>query len=93
MVDAVADLTAQTDATLAGLTALVTEIQKDVALLAATPKDNTDAVEAQVARLKEGTDAAAAALAALQPAPTVEPAPEPAPEPTPEQPAPEAPAA
>lgn len=73
MVDAVADLTAQTDATLAGLAALVAVAQKD----------NTAAIEAQVVRLKEGTDAAAAALAALNP--PAEPAPT---EPAPEEPAP-----
>lgn len=82
MVDAVADLTNSTDAALAVIGALLAEVQKDVALLSAMPKDNTPAIEQQVERLKTGTAAAAAALAAFQspPLPLVAEAAQPAPE-------------
>jgi hypothetical protein len=75
MTDAVADLTAATDAALAEIAALVSEVQKDVAALAAIPADNTAAIQTQVKRLQDGTAAAASAVAALQaPAPAPAPA-------------------
>lgn len=93
MTDAIDRLNAQTDATLADLTDLVTEIQKDVALLAATPKDDSAAIDAVTARLKTGSDAAKAFLDSLKtpasPASPAAPAPD-APAPAPEAPAPAA---
>lgn len=69
MVDAVADLTAEDTVVLADFAALMAEVTTLVNELAATPTDNTAAVEAQVARLKLASDAAEAFLKGLQPAP------------------------
>lgn len=68
MADAVADLTVEVTATLTDLSGLVTALQADIVLLSNIPADNTAAIEAQVARLKVGSDAAAALLATLVPA-------------------------
>lgn len=66
-IDVVKDMAAQVDDTLTVMANSVAEIQKDLANLASIPADNTAAIEAQIARLKTGTDALAASL----PAPTV----------------------
>ena len=69
MVDAVADLTAESAVVIADFAALMAEVTTLVNELATTPVDNTVAVEAQVARLKQASDAAEAFLKGLQPAP------------------------
>lgn len=93
MTDAVDRLSAQTDTTLKTLIDLVTEVQKDVALLASTPKDDSAALDAVTQRLKTGSDAAAAALLAIQTPVAAQPAPAPAqPAPAAEAPAPQSPA-
>lgn len=80
MANIVADLTAQTDATLDAVTQLVSEIQRIVAQLAvlqkdagqrtSASKDDADEIAAQIgiqiARLKQGSDAALLALRALR---------------------------
>lgn len=66
-IDVVKDMAAQVDDTLTVMANSVAEIQKDLANLASIPPDNTAAIEAQIARLKTGTDALASSL----PAPTV----------------------
>jgi hypothetical protein len=67
MTDVVADLSAQVSATLATLDDLLAKHQADVTALAAIPvtPDNTAALEAQIAALKDGTDKVRAALASV----------------------------
>lgn len=77
IMDVVKEVSDQVDVTLAVMSNGLAEIQKDLAALASIPivPDNTAAIEAQLARLKDGTDKLAAGL----PAPVVAPAPAPAP--------------
>lgn len=74
MADATADLTAEVSDALTTINGLVTQLEADVAKLATIPPDNTAALEAQIARLTAGVNAAKVALAPVvpaSPAPTV----------------------
>lgn len=74
IMDVVKEVSDQVDITLAVMSNGLAEIQKDLAALASIPivPDNTSAIEAQLARLKDGTDKLAAGLPA--PAVVVSPA-------------------